>query len=707
VGTPPGRRRLAFVLAFGAVVTAAVVATVVLLTDGGPDSAVARVPADSVGIFQPADGRLTGQIPVGGSPGAVAVGNGSIWVANVDAHSVSRVDPVKQVVIQSIQVGNGPAGIAFGGGFAWVTNGLDGTVSRIDPQVNRAVQKVDVGNGPVGIAYAAGSVWVANTGDDTITVIDAESGTRTTTLPIAATQLAVGDGSLWASESAAGRVVRIDARARKPVQWIHVGNGPTGLAFGDGSAWVTNSLDGTVSRIDPETDSVLATIPAGNGPTAVAVDTRGVWVSNEFEGSLVRIDPRTNQVDRRINVGNRAQGVAVSAAGVVVGVRQSGARHRGGTLTVKMNRDTDSIDTAVAYDSTGLTLLRMTNDGLVAFDQASGVAGTQLVPDLAVSLPAATDGGRTYAFRLRPNIRYSDGRQVRASDFRSTFERDFEIGKLPVQYYDGIVGALRCKEHPKRCDLSRGVVPDDAAETVTFHLVAPDPEFLYKLALDFAYVVPAETPPRETGTHALPATGPYMIASYRSGHFLGLVRNPRFREWSKAAQPDGYPDRIAVEIGGTPDEAVDAVIRGHADAFSTAQSETPPSAVRMVALTTRHASQVHMNPQSATIALFLNTRLAPFDRLDVRRALNYAVDRAAAIEALGGPGVAQSTCQVLPPHFPGYRPYCPYSADPSAKGSWTAPDLAKARALVARSGTRGMRITFWSWGDLGGLGPYV
>jgi peptide/nickel transport system substrate-binding protein len=198
-----------------------------------------------------------------------------------------------------------------------------------------------------------------------------------------------------------------------------------------------------------------------------------------------------------------------------------------------------------------------------------------------------------------------------------------------------------------------------------------------------------------------------VITTYRLKRLIRLERNPHFREWSQAAQPDGYPDEIAFEIGGTPDEAVNDVIRGKADLFSSSQSQTPPSEGRMAEIKTRYASQVHTNPQPATIALFLNTRLAPFDRLDVRRALNYAADRAAAVRAAGGADVAQATCQILPPNFPGYRPYCPYTAGPTANGSWTAPDLAKARALVAASGTRGMKVTFWSWGDLGGIGPYA
>ncbi len=701
------RRWLAAAITGFLVAGGLIAALVAILGNSGTAHALSHVDTNTVGLINPKTNRISDQVPVGATPSHLAVGEGAVWVTNADDDSVSRIDAAKREVVQTISVGSSPSGIAVGNGAVWVANSLDGTVSRIDPGTNTVVQTINVGIFPVGIAYAQGSVWVANTGDDTITRIDADSGKPMKTLPIAAAELAFGAGTLWASQRTADRVARIDPTTGSVVQTIAVGNGPTGVAFGSSAAWVANSLDGTVSRINPGTNAVAATIPTGDGPTAVAVGARVVWVSNQFGGTLTRIDPRTNQVVRRISVGNRPLGVAISGGNVLVSVRQSGAGHRGGTLTMRMNRSPDSIDTAIAYDSTSWPFLRMTNDGLVAFNQAGGLAGTQLVPDLAVSLPTPTDGGRTYTFQLRANIRYSSGRPVKASDVRSTFERDFKVGTPVPSYYDGIVGAARCEKRPKRCDLTQGIVAHDAARTVTFHLSAPDPEFLYKLALPFACVLPAGTPPREVGTHPLPATGPYMIAGYRPNHSLRLVRNPRFHEWSQAAQPDGYPDEILVEIGGTPDEAVNDVIRGKADAFSTAQSETPPSEARLAALHTRYASQVHTNPQPATIALFLNTRLAPFNRLDVRRALNYAADRAAAVRVAGGPDVAEATCQILPPHFPGYQPYCPYTAGTTTRGSGTAPDLAKARALVAASGTRGMKITVWSWADLGGFGPYA
>ena len=699
----PRRRRFILAAALVSVVIAAILSALAFGRDSGSTSTTG-VAGNSVAVFDSRSNKLVADIAVGATPTRMVVGEGAYWVTNADDHSVSRIDPSTRAVVDTIAVGSSPNGITTGAGAVWVTNSLDGTVSRIDPDINAEVQTSDVGNFPVGIAYAAGSIWVANVGDGTI--IENRRAERRTQedAPVAATELAVGGGALWASQRAVSRVARIDPKTAKVVQEIPVGNGPLGIAFGHGAVWVVNSLDGTVSRIDPETNAVAAAIPTGNGPTSVAVDDRSVWVSNQFDGTLVRIDPRTNRVVRTVTVGNRPQGVSIAAGMALVSVRQSGTEHRGGTLTIRTDksRPPDSIDYAVAYDTVSWPFLRMTGDGLVAFNQVAGVGGTQLVPDLAVSLPTPTDGGKTYTFQLRRGIRYSNGRPVKASDFRRALERYLEIGRLNP-YYDGIVGAARCKPH-EHCDLSRGIVADDAAHTVTFHLVEPDPEFIYQLAINFAYAVPPGMPPHDIGAHPLPATGPYMIASYRPNRELRFVRNPYFREWSKAAQPDGYPDAIVLEIGGSIDDAIDDVVLGKADLLSTLWSAVLP-ANRLAALKTRHARQVHINPSQLVASLFLNTRLAPFDHLDVRRALSYAIDRAAAVESQGGPDQAVPTCQILPPDYPGYQPYCPYTAGSTTSGTWTSPNLPKAQALVARSGTRGMKITVWDYEGYKGFGP--
>jgi YVTN family beta-propeller protein len=707
---PPRRfaRRSVAIVALAAAVAIAVAVPVLVLVLGrgnGPSTTLGAVTGDSVGFLDATSMRLVADPGVGATPTRAVVGDGAIWVANSDGNSVSRIDPKTRAVIQTIAVGDGPSGIAVGAGAVWVANSLDGTVSRIAPATNTVVQTIRVGNGPVGVVSAGGSVWVANTGDGTITKIDAAAGKVVgKPLPVAGTRLAFGAGSLWAVDPQTNQVVRIDSKTGETEAMITVGNRPAAIAFGDGGVWVANSLDGTVTRIDSGTNTVSATVEnVGDGLSGLAVAPNGVWVSSQFDGTLSLISTRTDQVTRRVTLGSRLQDVALSGPDVLVAVRSSGAGHRGGTLRIRMSNTLHQIDFAVAYSTASWPFERLAGDGLVAFDQTSGLAGTQLVPDLAASLPAPTDGGKTYTFRLRPNVRFSNGKRLRASDVVFTFERDFRVG-VPVTYYNGIVGGAACATRPKRCDLSRGIVADDAAGTVSFHLVAPDSEFLYQLALPFAYVVPAGTPTREVESYSLPGTGPYVIAKFRPGHQVAIVRNRYFREWSKAAQPAGYPDRFAIRFGGSGDAQFQSVVAGRADFASSALASVPPTRAALATIKTTAPGQLHENSTTGTEWEVLNARVPPFDNLDARRALSYAIDRAGAVSNSGGPDFATTTCQILPPDFPGYRPYCPYTSGPESKGRWAAPDLARARALVERSGTRGMHVTVWTTPAVAGFG---
>ncbi len=226
-----------------------------------------------------------------------------------------------------------------------------------------------------------------------------------------------------------------------------------------------------------------------------------------------------------------------------------------------------------------------------------------------------------------------------------------------------------------------------------FHLVEPDPEFLSKLTMPFAYPVPPSVPDEEQVGAGVPGTGPYMLESPVTEEGLALVRNPRFRVWSPAGQPDGYVDRIEWSFGVEPQAQVDAVAAGDADvAFDASASGG------LDELFVRFAAQVQTSPNAQTSFVVLNTEAPPFDNVDVRRALNLAVDRKRVVQILGGEATAVPTCQQIPPNFPGYEPYCPYTSNPGPEGggSWTAPDLAKAKKLVRRSGTRGMAVTFES-----------
>ena len=184
---------------------------------------------------------------------------------------------------------------------------------------------------------------------------------------------------------------------------------------------------------------------------------------------------------------------------------------------------------------------------------------------------------------------------MRPQDFRRAIERTLALapeGAFYAPYYADIVGAGACLAAPKKpCDLSRGIETHAGSSAITFHLTAPDPDFLYKLDLPSAFAVPDGTPLHPRGF--LPATGPYKIASFDPKRGIRLVRNPRFREWSPAAQPSGFPDTIVEGVQGSPDAHVAAVLHGSAD---LASGETRPSPAVLASVRTQHAGQLELNP---------------------------------------------------------------------------------------------------------------
>jgi YVTN family beta-propeller protein len=692
------RRPAALVLATAAalVVAAAIAVAVVDLT-GTDSSGLLLAAPNSAAVIDEKSNLLVSNIPVGKGPTSIAAVKGAVWATSEEESSVMHIDPGSKNV-QRIPVGGDPSRIAVGGDAVWVTNPLDGTVMRIDPGTNRVVQTIPVGVTPNGIVFAGGALWVTSADDRSLNKIDPVSGHVVKKIPTGAVGrgVAVGADTVWVTDESSRSVMRIDPVSRTVVTTVPVGNGPTGIAFGAGSVWVANSLDGTVMRIDPDTNTVTATAYIGEGLNNITADNAAVWASSESSRSIVRIDPETGNVAERIPIGNRPTGLAVSGNQVWVAVQPSGRGHRGGRLVIADGGPGFSIDPSFMNWVGTMRTLSTAYDGLVDDARRGGSEGTQIVPDLATSLPAITNGETTYAFQLRRGIRYSNGTLVKASDFVRSFERPFRGRSWLAQNFPLLVGADACKRRPRRCDLSQGVRTDDATGTIVFHLRRPDPDFLTNL-IGWAPIPPG-TPNRDLGTRPVPSTGPYMIESYVPKRSLTLVRNSYFRVWSRIATPEGFPDKIVIRLSSNArahsarTAGLRAVERGQANlAFIT--PDTQPEE-----LEARYPSRVHWHPEQATVFLFLNTRLPPFNDVRVRRAVNLAVDRAAVARSEGGRG-SQATCQLRPPGTVGFRRYCPYTADPDRTGEWKAPDLTRARRLVAASGTKGMTVTVWTAPD--------
>ena len=679
---------------------------------------------DDVGAVSASTGRILASAPLAGSPDAITAGDGSIWAAMSDRGIVSRIDTTTNAVQQTIPTPGpgGPSALTFGDGLIWVADTFAGTVSRIDPRANggqRVGNPIQVGNDPTGIAYGFDAVWVANSVDRTVTRINPVTGTPGPPISVedGADAVAAGDGYVWVIGRSTGVLSQIDPKARTVAGTTNVGSDPVAAAVGPDAVWVANEGDGTVAKVDPSTGKREAAFPVGGQPSGIAVAGNGhVWVANAGSGTLTELDPATGRRIRTVHTGAVPDGVALDGDSVYVAAQVPPSAHRGGTLTIAIANPPgtyalpipEELDPAGpcwpppkpvknACAERGLSaaeLLTLTNDGLLGYSQAGGAESYKVVADLATGVPTPSDGGLTYTFQLRKGIRYSTGEVVQPADIRRGIERALLASKNqggPGDYMAVIEGAGGCLAGV-HCDLTRGITTSPGSSTVTFHLSRPDPDFLLQLALPDFDAVPASTPLR--ARLPLPATGPYEIAGWRPKGVVVLVRNPRFRVWSTEAQPDGYPDKIVERYNYTGTSAIHAVERGTADIVAEGPDQTWPPALA-ASLQTRYSSQLYPEPQLRIFGLWLNTRVAPFNDVRVRQALNLAVNRKRLVQITGG-GVA---CQYLPPNVNGYSYYCPYNG----------PDLAKARRLVAESGTKGEPITIWIFNVTFGptLAPYL
>ena len=363
------------------------------------------------------------------------------------------------------------------------------------------------------------------------------------------------------------------------------------------------------------------------------------------------------------------------------------AEHRGGTMRLVARSAAGTIDPHINYTLQYWQIYQSLYDGLLNFKKAAGAEGFTKVPDIAEAIPQPTNDGKTYVFKIRKGIKFSNGKELGVKDVVASLQRIFKVSSPTAGgFYSVIVGADKCLADAKTCTLEGGVVGDEAAGTVTINLKAPDPEFFDKLALPHAVILPADSPTEDVGSNPLPGTGAYMISAYDPNKGMTLTRNPNFKVWNEDAQPDGYPDTVQYDFGLTDEAEVTAVQNGEADWMF----DQPPTD-RLGEIGTKFKDQVHINTLTAWWYAPLNTRLAPFDNEKARQAVNYAIDRKALVNLFGGPVLAAPVCQVLPPGFPGHVDYCPYTKDPGEK--WSAPDLEKAKKLVEESGTKGQKVT--------------
>jgi peptide/nickel transport system substrate-binding protein len=337
----------------------------------------------------------------------------------------------------------------------------------------------------------------------------------------------------------------------------------------------------------------------------------------------------------------------------------------------------DFLDPGLSYTVQGWAIMWNVYLPLLGYKHVNGPDGATLVPYLAASLPKVSSDGLTYTITLRKGLKYSDGTAVKASDFGASIERDYKIDSPGVGFFGNIVGTDTIAT-TKKGHIS-GITANDATGTITIKLKSPQGDFEYILATEFAALVPASSPAKDTSTNPVPSTGPYMISSYKPNKQVLIVRNPNFdASLFDGNVPAGNPDKMTITIFGDAGIALTRTLQGQED-YDFYQ---PPND-RLAELQSKYASQIKVYTPANTFYYFMNNRVAPFDNVKVRQAVNFAINREALVRIYGG--LATPTENVLPPTYPQYKKLNLYPYN-----------VAKAKSLIKAAGATGADVTIWT-----------
>ncbi len=189
----------------------------------------------------------------------------------------------------------------------------------------------------------------------------------------------------------------------------------------------------------------------------------------------------------------------------------TGAVKQGGTIKIG-TVGPDSYDPQEYQTVQADSALHLVYSGLLAFKDATGTASTQLVPALADSIPAPTNGGKTYVFHIRPGLHYSDGEPVVASDVVNMVKRNLFLGGPFSSFFDDIVGSTAYTAAKKPTAPLTGMIANDKTGSLTVNLIKPDTRVLYAFAIGESGVGPKSKAVFKNMTgNPFPGDGPYTL----------------------------------------------------------------------------------------------------------------------------------------------------------------------------------------------------
>jgi peptide/nickel transport system substrate-binding protein len=354
----------------------------------------------------------------------------------------------------------------------------------------------------------------------------------------------------------------------------------------------------------------------------------------------------------------------------------------GGTVTYADSDAPDSFDPGNTYYAYMWDFTRLYARSLTTFKPAPGNGGLELVPDLATSLGKVSDNGLTWTYTLRSGLKFSDGTPITSKDVKYAIERSNYAPKVLSNgptYFNALLENPNDYKGPyddPTGDLPSIVTPDDT--TIVFHLKTAFADFDYLTSNPQTAPVPQAKDTGATYVNNIVSSGPYMFSDYQDGKSATLIKNPN---WSASTDPIRKPlaDTIKV-VMGEEQTSIDQDLQAGNIQVDLGGAGIATSSQSTIFADEKLKANIDDALSGALAYVAISTKVAPFDNIHCREAVEYAIDKSAAQTTYGGDIRGDIASTVLPPNVTGYTKYDTYATSGN-KG-----DVTKAKDQLKQCG---------------------
>jgi peptide/nickel transport system substrate-binding protein len=328
---------------------------------------------------------------------------------------------------------------------------------------------------------------------------------------------------------------------------------------------------------------------------------------------------------------------------------------RGGTLLAGLESDVDAaFDPQKEYYSVtwGFYHCCLLRTLVTTPPVPSGDGGNELLPDLATELPTVSEDGLTYTFTIREGLNFAPPYQdtpITADTFINAMEREADPkAEAGYPFYYSVIEGFDEFGEGEADTISGMTAVDDQTLEVT--LTRPAGDFPFRMMMPAAAPIPegaADGHEKDYGRFLI-SSGPYMFEGadqaeqppteefpgYEPNRSIVLVRNP---SWDPDTDDirSAFLDRMEAQIGLTTDDMALQIDNG--DLHINLDGVPPPQQIQQYQADPERSDQVFSFVGDGVYYVSMNIAEPPFDDVHVRRALNFALDKAGLLQIRGGP----------------------------------------------------------------------